>query len=912
MVTRSISAFLLYSSIFFLLLACQEGQGVSALNSQLVPQDRLHNAASDLEGKSILSVGTKSVTSGDLDAESYLFRWQVEPEEKSILVDEILVVRRIVLGSEIQLDAGDAIDITSVTLDGRDMSFFHEEGRLRILLPLEAQGETRLQFYFRYRVLEKNSGLKFIADDDKKVTQIWSHSEPENARTWFIGVDRPDDKAFYQIELDLPESWQVLSNGRKVVDEVTSGRRRVAWQMLSPMPTYLFSVLMGEFEVFEESWRGIPLSYWVLPDQPQALDVFKKTPPMLDFLSDKLIPYPFVKYSIGIAKGFGGAMEHTTATTFSHTLVENVDALDHTAEIVALHELAHHWFGDTVTCKNWDELWLNESFATFFQALYMGKHYGDGAYQEEVESFRKRYFQREPRNGSLGPVVNDKSAPGTKFNVISYEKGALVLNMLYQGLGEDLFYKSLQLYLRRHFMGNATTDDLIKAFEFESGRSLQHFFQQWVYRPGYPELRFEVDTEGAKTFLTVEQTQPKEIDNFSFSLPVLLLTDSGERKASYWVSEKNHRFDLGSGVRGVVVDPTNGILMRWELSQSSAFWRNVFENRLVNDLHRLRAAVALSGELNAIEWLILYQDTSLSEGLRAKAFEEYGRHPEADFSTVMTGLHQGPKIRTALMKVLGHWPDDARKLEIENTLIETLESDPIWTVAAESAHALAARKSARAFDALVAELHRSQRRGYLLYAVLESLGELGDKRAIPVLEPFISAQHFFVRGNAAMAIAYFVGEDSAKQVLLKVLTQVLDYPDFAEWGFFAPKQVLKGLAKMGGEDVKEKVVAFSANPNLPKGLKVIADDIIANWTKFTENSYGSSNPVGNRALGPSVGDADSQSKGVRKAGKGSVVSEHRQPSQGSSDHSLWGRDSLNLVDTMGPASTIHKHPGFHR
>src|SRR5262249_46134674 len=235
-----------------------------------------------------------------------------------------------------------------------------------------------------------------------------------------------------------------------------------------------------------------------------------RTPEMIRRFGELIgVKYPWNKYAQVVVSDFiFGGMENTTATTmYEHILLDERAAIDVTSDDLIAHELAHQWFGDLVTCRDWSHGWLNEGFATFMEHIDRESHLGRDEYDHGLRGDAEAY-SAEARGRYRRPIVcQDYEAPIDIFDRHLYEKGACVLHMLRRELGDALFFGGVRAYLTRHQKGVVETRDLMRALEEVSGRSLERFFEQWVYRPGHPELEIKVEHEGEVATVSVKQTQ---------------------------------------------------------------------------------------------------------------------------------------------------------------------------------------------------------------------------------------------------------------------------------------------------------------------------------------------------------------------------------------------------------------------
>ncbi len=389
------------------------------------------------------------------------------------------------------------------------------------------------------KAITSAKGLYFINPDSTvkdKPVQIWTQGETEGSSVWFPTIDKPNQKTTQEISMTVPDKYVTLSNGALITQKKnTDGTRTDTWKMDKPHTPYLFMMAVGNFKVYHDKYKNIPVDYYLEPAYvPYAKDIFGKTPDMIDFYAKKLgIEYPWNKYAQIVVRDFvSGAMENTTATLHGdfvqQTKRELLDGSN--GEDVIAHEVIHQWFGNYVTTESWSNLSVNESFANFGEVLWRehskGQDSGDAHNYEDMQAYLSTADAREKQ--LIRFYYNDKE---DMFDVVSYHKGGRILNMLRNYLGEDAFYKGLNLYLQSNALGNGEAQQLRLAFEQISGRDLNWFFNQWYYSAGHPSLdvtyKWDAITKTQTVYL--EQTQKEDV----FNLPMKIDVYEGGKKVRH-------------------------------------------------------------------------------------------------------------------------------------------------------------------------------------------------------------------------------------------------------------------------------------------------------------------------------------------------------------------------------------------
>ena len=379
--------------------------------------------------------------------------------------------------------------------------------------------------------------------------------------TW----DYPNDFATSETTTTVPAEWTVIGNGVKVSDKVDKdkGTRTVHWKMDKPHATYLLSLAAGPFEVKEDKWEDVPLLYVVPKGRGNTIDAsFGYTPDMLGFYSQITgIKYAWPKYAQDAVYDFGGGMENVSATTLASGSLQDARSDERRVASLTSHELGHQWFGDLVTCKDWGQIWLNESFATFMQMCYFQHRYGENAYQHEVANNTRSYLRESQRFERpivthLYPNPDAMFDPGT-----TYDKGSVILHSLRQMLGDAAFFAGIHEYLTKHYDTPVTTADLSEALTNASGIDVQPFFDQWLYKPGHPVLDWDWTYDGAAKMVTLNLRQIQNTSNGTpiYDLPLTVgLVNGGTMtkvSAHTTTTEATFTFPAATKPDALLIDP---------------------------------------------------------------------------------------------------------------------------------------------------------------------------------------------------------------------------------------------------------------------------------------------------------------------------------------------------------------------
>ena len=487
-----------------------------------------------------------------IDVLDYGISIQFERSERTVFGDTVVTFKSLRDNlQDLELDSV-GIRYNAVTLGDSEISLPYRltPNKIVIRLPKALKKGEELSVRLRYSTTQPKLGVYFVERGSfffdglqrEHSAQIWTQGQPEEARHWIPSYDFPDDKATTSISIRTLGSETAISNGRYVgATPNIDGTVTHAFRMDQPYPTYLISFVVGEFSRYDFAYRDIPLSIFRYPDAPNAgQKVFDKTPDMLRTFERLLgVSYPFNKYDqVIVSKFVAGGMENMTATTLSDEAIHKslTPAGAFAAEDLIAHEVAHSWFGNLVTTRNWAELWLNEGFATFLEAAYREQMYGPAQYRFKIETDAAAYMLAEKRMKNKRGLFNRRArGDDSIFDQVTYQKGGVVIHMLRRTVGEDNFWKALNLFLNNHRFGNVETKDLRKAFEDVSGRDLGWFFDQWVYGSGYPVLtlsqtrRIE-DNRLALTFAQRKANNPLQPDTFRIRFKVRTVNQDGSHE----------------------------------------------------------------------------------------------------------------------------------------------------------------------------------------------------------------------------------------------------------------------------------------------------------------------------------------------------------------------------------------------
>jgi aminopeptidase N len=464
----------------------------------------------------------------------------------------------------LSLDAA-RLDVSRVEGDGKPLQF-HVDAKsyklnvsLATPLPIGQSATVRISYRAHPRV-----GLYFFPGSGGEEPQAWNYGEGGLHYAWLPIYNDTNDRFAVEFVVTVPKGFAAVSNGTlEPPKDNADGSRTFHWVQEKPIPNYLMTVDVGNFTRVpladaKVGDRTVPLAVWTRPGSEDAARfTFGDTPKMVEFFSEKMgYPYPWVKYDQVVVRDFAvGAMETTTATGFGashvHVAGDPPDSAPDfteawpvfTVEDTISHELAHHWFGDLVTCRSIGSIWLNESFATFWHTIWNQHAHGEDDLTYQRWWYLNKYVDHVRETGEVRPMEYLKyTEPSAMYQQeLTYVKGSLVLHMLRHFLGDDDFYRMLGSYLAHHQFGSVESADLYEAIELAAGHNFAWFFKDWIVGGGgHP--RFDVSyrwaPERKQVDVTVKQIQTDLTFENDFRLPVEIEVVDGSGTAA------THRVEL--------------------------------------------------------------------------------------------------------------------------------------------------------------------------------------------------------------------------------------------------------------------------------------------------------------------------------------------------------------------------------
>ena len=423
---------------------------------------------------------------------------------------------------KIDLDFGD-MPIDSVLVNGATAQFDRTPDTLNIALPRAAYRGDKLTVTINYHGHPKD-GLVFAKDRDGNASAT-GDNWPNRVHYWIPSLDHPSAKATVSFTVSAPQRYEVVANGRFITLTGNAATSHWKFEEAQPIPPYCMVIAVNQGAIINSPDKSVTNLLFNVPqrDREYVAKGFSSAANAVAFFSQTIAPYPYEKLALIVGATRFGGMENSSAIVFTSTLFDSRAndkmsarfGIPTRIEDVVAHEIAHQWFGDSVTESTWADLWLSEGFATYFAGLFVEKYDGEDPFREYMHNAALRYFGYEKQTNS--PIHDTTTADlMALLNPNNYEKGAWVLHMLRRQLGDDAFFRGLRDYYKAHQGSNATSEDLRASLEKASGRDLKEFFARWVYGAGHPryELSWGSMERRAATSVLVHLNQIQTGDAF--------------------------------------------------------------------------------------------------------------------------------------------------------------------------------------------------------------------------------------------------------------------------------------------------------------------------------------------------------------------------------------------------------------
>ena len=701
-----------------------------------------------------------------------------------------------------------AMLIHKISMNNKPLAYNYDDFKLIIDLPRAYKRTEEFTIYIKYtarpeKVKQKGSaaitsakGLYFINPtglDKTKPTQIWTQGETEASSCWFPTIDAPNQKTSQEIYITVPQKYVTLSNGKlENQQKNNNGTRTDYWNFTQKHAPYLFFMGVGEYEIIKDSYKKIPVDYYVEKKYaPYAKEIFGNTPEMLAFFSKITgIEYPWNKYAQIVGRDYvSGAMENTTAVIHGEKAYQMPGQLidENIHENTIAHEAFHHWFGNLVTAESWSNLTVNESFANYSEYLWRAHKYGkddaDAHLLETVEGYKNgQNFDKH----LVRFKYQDKE---DMFDGVSYNKGGAILHMLRNYLGDEAFYAGLNNYLTTNKYGTAEAHQLRLAFEAVTGKDLNWFFNQWYFNSGHPKLEVSYDFNKLRKTVTVNILQNQE-NEFKFPFAIDIFEGNKRIRHTIFVEGKDASFTFPFLKQPTLIQVNaDGVLLC-----------DIFENKVLSDyIYQLKHAENYQHKKEAFVEVAKKQEDK-------KAFDAIVNAMSADFY----------KIRILALENINLGNKNSKKRVIDK----------------------------------IKEIAVNDQKTLVKAAAIETLGKLTAPEFIPIFEKGLESKSYAVLGKSLVSM-YYVNKELAiqksktlpvavKESIANPLTRIyLEENDDDELTFIAGN-VMSGMylsQDKKTQSLYKKAYDKIAKSNNTEAIKNLAEDIVSKGIQYKRYSF---------------------------------------------------------------------------
>lgn len=727
---------------------------------------------------------------------------------------------------------------------GEEIEFFHDGPKLGLRFPaVLPSGESEIAI--RYAGDRPTSGLIFTPSvGDGRATdapEVHSQGQAESNHHWFPCHDFPNVRVPIDFLITAPKGLLVSGNGELVerreapeggmtgTASLDTPRELWHWRQTKPIVPYLAAIVAGRFArvPLAAPESGLSMHVWVPPEREADVErTFRNTDAMVKLYEHVFgQKYPWARYDQLVVRNFGaGGMENVSATTLHPaSIFDEIAGAEEDLDGLVSHELAHQWAGDLVTCKTWAHIWLNEGWATYATALWFEARDGEEGYFDSIFG-ANGVARRDSTKGALPMVSPIYKNPWDVFSRAPnpYPKGASILHMLRERLGEEIFYDGTRRYMAAHAGGLAETDDFRKALEAASGTSLEWFFDQWCFRPGCPNIKATVryDAESRSLSVKVEQTQQIDERTPAFRLDLPILVESGVEGARVIPWEVRDRvaertIELEGPPTMVAIDPRLASLKTIELDMDTSLIVEAARRGPTQAVRR-GAIEALAdrnepASIAALSEIASAPGTARSSRRRAiEALAGFGT-PEA-MAPLLALLDQGeqdPRVRVALVSALEkHAKDDAAE-RLERVALH----DRSYQCRAAAARGLASIKAKEKADVLLALTEVPSHQERVRTAAIEALADLEDPRALePALKLAQRGNFDRARPDAIRVVARLAEKSAASERdrVIQALLAMLDDPERR-----ARDAAGEALASLKATEATDRLTAIASSDRDP-------------------------------------------------------------------------------------------------
>jgi len=510
-----------------------------------------------------------------IDAVHYVFRLGLSDRSSEITGETTVTVRFLRDGvADLNLDLTSLAIATGMTVQSvrrggpvdtpgpasDNLAFTHLTNRLHVVLPPQSKAGQEFMLTIRYHGTPA-AGLR-IGENMHGERTFFAENWPNLVRNWLPMIDHPYDKATGEFIVTAPNQYQVVANGVLIEElDVPGNMRRTHWKQSVPIASWLYTLAVARFSSHHAGVvDGVPVQTWVFPqDRDAGQQLFEDlSRRALQFFIANIGPYSYEKLANVQATGFSGGTEYASAIFYGEKGVSS-------GRGPVVHEIAHQWFGDSVTERDWDDVWLSEGFATYCALLFTEHDEGRDAFVDGLKRSRAQVLQLEQKLPDAPVIHRNLDDMDKVLNNLVYQKGGWVLHMLRQEVGTEPFWMAIREYYRRYRNGNASTADLRAIFEQVSGRPLDWFFAQWLNRPGVPRIEGSWRYDAMKKQVEVTLSQGQSAEPYRLNVDLGIVARAGElpdvKTIALAERQRTFTFPLEAAPVSLVLDPNTTLLM---------------------------------------------------------------------------------------------------------------------------------------------------------------------------------------------------------------------------------------------------------------------------------------------------------------------------------------------------------------
>lgn len=774
----------------------------------------------------------------------------VTPDFEDNSIEAKAILRLVPIGfplKKLQLDAV-GLDIEEVT-SSHDLADWHNSGtHLDIIFEMPVPMGEELSVTVTYSAIPED-GLFFRTPKNGYAQgdmQLWTQGEPLSHRHWFPSHDFPNEKMETEIICHVPAGMEALSNGKLLSKTASTDGTMTSFHWLQDQPhvNYLVSLVAGYFAHETDQYKDIPLAFYVPPSEAdQIANSFQDTKSILKFFEDEIgVDYPWDKYFnvCAIDYMFGG-MENTSITTLTErTLFTDEFENLRSSRGLDAHELAHQWFGDLVTCKDWSHLWLNEGFATYYSLLYDREKMGEDDFRFGLWRNARNILNNSNDETPIVDRTYDK--PMDQFSFRAYPKGAWVLHMLRSQLGDDNYKKAVKNYLREFQYQSVVTENLATHFEQVSGLNLDRFFDQWVYLAGAPELKadysWDAELKTARLHISQIQKTSEKRPLFHTPLKVRFVVNGTSHDHEIQISRESETYYFGLDQEPDIVrlDPDVELLAKITLPLPDKLMENQARNK--DDAIGRLMAIQTLGKKNHSKTRELLADILENDSfyaVREEAAKLIGSFKEPENLEILIGSMRtdDARVREAVVQAItGFFNDEA--LAALKTICE-VETNPQILAAAIKALPKFGLSSSRKI--LARNLNKPSYRQTVERSVLNAVRNLDSPELIPLVRRYVTENGESIDAAALsdglsvlgyLARNRIAGKQNDSENIRLLLQEFLDHGKSG-----VVTAAMRGLGSLGNTSAVPVLESFS-NGN--------ADEAVAKAARSAIDSIRKANP----------------------------------------------------------------------